>query len=250
MGKIIGILNQKGGVGKSVLAQHLANALYHNLNYDKNPKFVALYDSDSPQYSILSTRKEESQIVEALLEDGNNFYNDRLKKIYTENFPPINIYSGNIKEVTEKQEVLRSNYEYSIIDVVGTVNTDGYDEDFINIFDYIIVPTNNDFDVIRSSISFIHSIIAPICKKSNGRMKYGIVFNNVDSVEEKSYTGIIEELRSSGFVVLDTIINRRKKYARLYMSEGSSKGQLSTLFPTFERPIIDLMEEIIKNIKN
>lgn len=248
MGKIIGILNQKGGVGKSVLATHLASALYHNLNFNKNPKFVALYDSDSPQYSILSTRIEESKIVEDLSEDGNNYYNDKLKKIYSEKFPPIQIFSGNIKEVTEKQNTLRNNFEYSIIDVVGTVNTDGYDEDFINIFDYIIIPTNNDFDVIRSSVIFVNKIIAPLSKKSEGKMKYGIVFNNVDSADKNSYLSTIQELRKNGYVVLDTIINRKKKYARLYMGE-INKGLLSTLFPTFERPIIDLMEEILNNIK-
>ena len=141
-------------------------------------------------------------------------------------------------------DLLRNNFDYSIIDVVGTVNTTGYDVEFIKKFDYIVIPMSNEFDVIRSTISFVASIVAPISAQT--KMNYGIVFNNVDLKEEKKYLELKNELSKNGFNILNSVINDRKKYVRLYMRDGS-KGILSTLYPSFERPIINLVEEIIKN---
>lgn len=245
MGKIIGILNQKGGVGKSTLVTNLAMVLYHNLNFKKDPNFVAIYDSDSPQYSIDSLRKEELSLISSFIDDGNNFYNKTLGDVYKAPFEPIKIYKGDIKDVTEKIDILRSNFEYSIIDVVGTVNTDGYDQDFIKMFDFIIVPTSCEFDVVRSTVSYVASIIAPISATSD--MKYGIVFNNVDTTESSIFKPMIEELKANGYNVLDNIITRRKKYVRLYVSEGS-KGSMSTLYPKYEKPFIALMEEVLEKL--
>ncbi|BDU27680.1 ParA family protein [Flavobacterium sp. GSB-24] len=245
MGKIIGLLNQKGGVGKSTLAMHLAMALYHNLNFKKESNFVALYDSDNPQYSIDAIRNEEASLLKLALEDGNNFYSSKVQNIYKNDFVPINIYKGDIQDVTSKIDLLKSNYEYTIIDVVGTVNTEGYNEDFIKIFDYIIVPTSTEFDVVRSTISFVASVIAPI--SANSDMNYGIVLNNVDSVASGTYNMLINDLKTNGFNVLDNVINRRKKYVSLYLRDGN-KGLLSTLYPNYDKPIIGLMEEILKNI--
>jgi len=246
MGKIIGLLNQKGGVGKSTLAMHLASALHHNLNPEKNPNFVAIYDSDYPQYSILTVRNEEINLIKRKIEEDNNYYSNKMKNIYQNGFGPMPVFHGDIQNVIEKIDELRSNYEYTIVDVVGTVNTRFYDEKFIDIFDCIIVPMSTEFDVIRSSATYVSELIAPIAAK-NEKLKYGIVLNNVDSVDDTNSNRTKEKLRGYGFSIFDTMIHRRKKYTRLYMRDGSS-GTLSTLFPGYEPAFIKLMKEILQLI--
>lgn len=244
MGKIIGVLNQKGGVGKSILVSHISMALYHYYNKEKNSNFVAVYDSDNPQYTLFNTREEEKAMLAALYENDNMFYENKLGSIYSENFEPMKIFFGSIKEAKEKIEVLRKNFEISFIDVVGTVNNEEYDDKFIKSFDFIIVPISNEFEVVRSTISFVTEIIAPIAHISP--MNYAMVLNNVDLRDKNDYIKIRENFKNKGYEFFNTIISKRKKYERLYLRDS---GLRSTLFPHIDREINQLVEEIIEKIK-
>ena len=66
-GKIIGVLNSKGGVGKSTLALHIGMALYHNrvFNSENKNNKVVLLDTDTPQYSLSNLRKSELDFLKA-----------------------------------------------------------------------------------------------------------------------------------------------------------------------------------------
>lgn len=245
MGKIIGVLNQKGGVGKSILVSHISMALYHFYNPQKKSNFVCVYDSDNPQYTMFSTRQQEIEMLNDFTDAGNSFYENKLSSIYSEQFNPMQIFSGSIKEAKEKIEVLRNNFDYSIIDVVGTVNTDEeYDEDFIKSFDLIIVPMSNEFEVLRSTISFVAEIVAPIAHISN--MEYSIVLNNVDLKDSKDYLETRESFENNGYKFFKSIITKRKKYERLYLRY---QGMRSTLFPHIDKDINNLVDEIIKKLE-
>ncbi len=92
-------------------------------------------------------------------------------------------------------------------------------------------------------MTFISKIIAPLAFDSN--LKYGIVLNNVDLKEQQHYLELKTEFQKNGFNFLESVINDRKKYERLYLRDGN-KGIRSTLFPHLDKPILNLTEEIIK----
>lgn len=240
MGKIIGVLNQKGGVGKSTLTAHLALTLHTKYNPEKNDRFVCVYDSDRPQYSVSSLRKEEQRILQGKKSQGNNYYDKKFMDVYSD-LKPFPIYEASISEAVEKFDVLKKNFEYTFIDVVGTTNTEGYDQEFMANFDYVIVPMTIKFDVIRSTIDFVKNVIYPI--HNSGQIdNYCIILNDVDKRQENKYITVQKDLREKGYQILESVMNSNEKYVNLYLHEGT--GILSSLYPKYDRAIYQVVEEI------
>ena len=240
MGKVIGILNQKGGVGKSTLTTLLATNLYIGSNKKRDNNFVAVFDGDIPQYTIKNIRTTEKKFLSDRIENENDYYIKKYKSIYHDNFEPLKIYSGSIETIYNDFDSLRNNHEYTFIDIVGTLNVAGYDHKFLSNFDLIIIPMNLDYEVLRSTLNFIKNLIHPLHK--SGKLNYAIVLNNIDGREKKGALATQEQIRSINYPVLDNIIYRKKKYVSLFLD--GSRGMLSTIYDSFDITLNKLLEEI------
>lgn len=244
-GKVIGILNSKGGMGKSTLALHFAMSLYHNsvLNPNKNNKRAVVLDTDIPQYSLNNLRKIELQFLK---DNPGSTLNKKVDSLYVNGFEPLAITPMVIADMVENIELIKNNYDFTIVDVVGSINIEDFNDDFLNCFDYIIVPINTDFEPMRSTLDFVQTVIIPSSKKFN--FKYDIVLNNIHYSKENYSKGLVEILKNNGINILNTLIGQKDKYKKYKFDEAS--GMYSSLLYTFDAPIYDLVSEILEKTKN
>lgn len=285
MGKIIGVLNQKGGVGKSILTTQLATSMHVFANKERVNDFVAIYDADYPQHTIKMYRNTENKILKQKIKENNLYYNNKYNSIYDESFNHYPVYSGKlndiydnshfenylnlkdikpeefkldideyIKELKDNNILVRSTFEkfrktygYTFIDTTGSVNVDGYDQLFLSNFDHIIIPTKISLNEFKSTMSFVKNIIHPLAK--SGKIKYHVMLNCIKAAKKDQAMDILNSLKENNIPVLDTIIYDRDKYINLYLQPGSS-GTLSTYFPKADRNIIKLMDEVLNKINN
>lgn len=247
MGKIIGLLNQKGGVGKSVLTALLSSNFYLDENKKRDNNFVCVFDSDSPQFTINNIRSSEKEILEQKMkEDENNYYIRKYKNIYYDGFSPMQIKHGTINDIKEEFDYYRDNYSYTFVDVTGSVNISGYDQNFLKEFDYILIPTNLEHSSLKSTITFITNILHPLYK--SGDIDYSIILNNIDGREKSEALASKESLSEAGIPVLNTILYRKKRYTRLYL-EDYSNSMLSTVFNNvFDRDVESIVKELINKL--
>jgi cellulose biosynthesis protein BcsQ len=239
-GKVIGVLNSKGGVGKSTLALHLAMCMYHirNFNPERKANKVVILDTDIPQYSLSKLRQRELYFLE---NNVNSSFNKKLDSIYSEDFPHLIIKPTSINEMIEEIELIKDNYDFAIVDVGAKLCDEDFNEDFLKCFDYILVPMNAVFEQMRSTADFVSETIIPSSKKLGFR--YDIVLNDIHYTKEKYIKDAQELLENNGFTFLNTLIAKKQKYVSLKFEEPT--GMYSSLVYTYDEPIYELIDEII-----
>lgn len=239
-GKVIGILNPKGGIGKSTLALHIAMGLYHIrvFNPKKSNNRVVLLDTDTPQYSLNNLRKIES---DSLKDNSILAYKEKYDSIYTDGFEPLSINPKFISEIVESIELIKNKYDFTIVDVGAKLCDEDFNEDFSKCFDYILVPMNEDFEQQRSTIEFVEKIIIPSSKKLG--FEYDVVLNNIHHTKEKYSKDLKEILENNGIHFLNTLISKKDKYVSYKLDEPT--GMYSSLIYTYDEPIYELIHEII-----
>jgi cellulose biosynthesis protein BcsQ len=239
-GKVIGIINPKGGTGKSTLSLHIAMGLHHIrvFNPNKTNNRVVLLDTDIPQYSLVNLRKIES---DSLKENLIPAYKEKYDSIYTDGFEPLSINPKFISEMVESLEPIKNEYDFTIVDVGAKLCDKDFNEYFLKYFDYILIPMNGDFEQLRSTVEFVDKIIIPSSKKLG--FEYHVILNNIHHTKETYSKNLKEILENNGVRFLNTLISKKDKYVSYKFDEPT--GMYSSLIYTYDEPIFELIDEII-----
>lgn len=247
MGKVIGFLNQKGGVGKTSLTQLVANVIHHKFNSEKSNNRVLILDTDGPQYSIYNNREEEKS---NLKEESYQSVTNKIYKTYVEGLDIFTIIKCDIADLLandkEALNQLKDQFDYILIDTIGTINTRSYTVDFLSIFDFIFIPTTNNFVDVQSTMSFAYNIIKPL-KDNQQITNFALVGNRIESADKDTFYANKASIEKLGFKVLENFILKKTMYTRLAIVD-SKKGVLSTIIPVSDYKIVNLTEEILNFI--
>lgn len=207
MSKLISVISQKGGVGKSTTTILLANIFFFVFKLK-----IAIIDADYPQNSIAKKRKKELAIIDS---------NPRLKALYDKLYQdrePYPIIPTNLPSVTTMIERLDDNFDFIFLDVAGTINQDGYKEVLMQI-NHFLIPSLEDEFSIWSAIELYRAVEKQIQPHSTAFEDCHLFFNKIPRMN--IIPKLLKQL-SPYFNFLHVSIYEYKNYERKYRS---------TLFP-------------------
>lgn len=230
--KIISIVNQKGGVGKTTTAINLSTvlAVMHNR------VLIIDLDAQGNSSSGLGIKQEGRKITSYhVLTDLDNIENAILKtdipqlSIITSNTNlaavEIELINRNAQELILKKKIdaVRQNYDYIIIDCPPSLNL--LTLNALVASDEVIIPMLCDFYSLEG-LSHLLKTIEIVEKKLNPKIKIGgILFTMYD--KRNKLTEMVEnDVRSClGKLVFNTIIPRNIK-----LSEAPSHGKAAIIY--------------------
>lgn len=281
---IIGVLSQKGGQGKSTIISNLATKIQTQFNPEKNPRRVAVIDGDYPQLSNYLLREREKNI----LTDTGNDIHEVLKKKYVTTYKekdlkPYAIIAKDLLDIPEYLNEIKNQYDIIFLDIVGSVNTEGYGSSFLNLLDYIVLPTLVEYDDVTSNLAFIKNYIAPLkmgkysaeflsdirindqeqqqeilesykrgeYEKYSNLKDFAVLFNRIENNANGDIRTVEmwkESLSTIGVSTFNQSLFKRKKYSRWFIQD-TKNGAKSTLIPFNDTYINRLTEEFINFVK-
>ena len=224
---IIGLLNQKGGVGKSTFTVLVASYLHYLKGLN-----VAVMDCDYPQCSVYDMRKREIRQLETNLHYQSKaiaLFDSLGKQTY-----PI-VCAKPEEAIMKAHEFLAgepSGYDVVFFDLPGTINNDGVISTFMSM-DYVFVPMAPSRMSMESTLSFIIPVSELLAEHKDLNLKaIHLFWNRVDGRIKREwlehYEGII---RQFGLPLMQTVIPQSVRYDKEQSLEGSDAVFLSTIFP-------------------
>ena len=217
MSKIISILNQKGGVGKSNVTTLLANIFYFYFGCK-----VAVIDCDFPQHTIAKKRQRELQVVEN---------NPHLKKAYGKIYATKNPYPIIPTDLSSFElalaELNKEDYDFIFFDIKGTMAQENIVA-FLKSVNVFLIPVLQEETAIISSLEFYQSLLEKIKPVSSNFEYCSLFFNLVPRVNKLH---ILLPALSAKFTFLPSYLKRYTVFQNEFHS---------TIFPISKNRIRDL----------
>ena len=250
MGKIISVINQKGGVGKTTTAVNLAASL------SALEKKVLLIDMD-PQgnaTSMSSIKEENFNTIYDMMADPS------INAVYPTKLPTMKVIPCNsdltgaeieLLEVENREFVLKgtldklkNKFDFIIIDSPPTLNILTVNNMVAS--DGIIIPIQCEYFALEGLTRIMETMKG--IKKLNPTVEiYGILLTMYDKRVKLTYE-IEDDVRDHfGDLVIQTVIPRN-----IRLSESPSFGMPIILYDVASigaKKYIDLAEEFLKRIK-
>ncbi|KXB76566.1 MULTISPECIES: ParA family protein [Bacteroidales] len=246
----LGFASQKGGVGKSSLAEVLAAILY----YEKNIP-LAVVDCDGTQESFFKLRERDRDLIESSPELGKELH-ERLACYGKKSYPIIRSKPesavGDIEKYIKKKA---SPPQLVIFDFPGHAVTSAL-MDLSITMDYIISPIEADPQSLASSFAYAKTICELGIGFEGSRIQdFFLLWNKINRSASTTVIDLFtENAKEQGLTILDSRIYHSVRISR-ELAQGGTRGvfRCSYLPPAISlRPqtgVDEWVAEVMRKIK-
>jgi chromosome partitioning protein len=204
MAKKIGVISQKGGVGKSTLARMLA------VEFAANQWEVKIADMDTSQSTSFA-------------------WNSR--RLQAEIKPEI-----SVEQFASVEKVMKIEQAYDLLIFDGAPHSTIQTLDIAKLSDVVVVPTGTSLDDLEPTIKLCHELK----KKGIEREKIFIALSRVGN-SQTDIANAFEYIKLSGYNHLKNYIEEKTAY-RLMNDEGKSLSE--TTYKSLKEKVDLVVEEI------
>lgn len=222
---MIGIGSQKGGVGKSTIAELLASILYYEMDFN-----VLVVDCDAAQNSFYNLRVRDREVIDSGSPIGLSLYakfQSYGKPAYTiiraAEHMAIERAKNYCSEASDREEP----YDYVLFDMPGRCDTTESLALALSM-DYILSPIEADIQSLVASMTYASAIKSVQDKVPNVKLRELYLFWN--KIDERVRTDAIDNytdiMAEEGIECLESRLFYRKKFSR----ESGEAKDLNEIF--------------------
>jgi cellulose biosynthesis protein BcsQ len=193
--KIISIVGEKGGIGKTTLNILLASHLHYS-----QKKKVVLFDVDNPQYSIYSKRKRELSAIPE--EEGLN----------TPFYP---IEPVTVETIQEKILEYYGRVDFIIMDLPGTLNIEMVKG--LLYVEHVFIPFDHDELEIDSTSRFYFTLKSNFLENKERVLKsINVFFNKYKLVRKNKFALLRQQFEASDISMMNSVVKEKTIYKEDY----------------------------------